>query len=201
MDRAELALYEELRRRGVARDVIEAMASVPRELFAPPDAGRRTYANEPLAIGSGQTISQPYVVARMCELLELHGTEHVLDVGTGSGWHAAVLTRLASHVWSIERHPELSRRAGRNLTAAGVENVTLLIGDGTLGHPAAAPYDAINVAAGATGCVPPALEQQLADAGRLVVPVDDRLILVRRRGDTITRRACEGVRFVPLVAG
>ncbi|UGS36638.1 protein-L-isoaspartate(D-aspartate) O-methyltransferase [Capillimicrobium parvum] len=200
MDRAEQALYEELRRRGVGRDVLAAMASVPRELFTPPDAGRRAYVNEPLAIGAGQTISQPYVVARMCELLALTGTERVLDVGTGSGWHAAVLARLASHVWSIERHAQLSRRAGRNLAAAGVENVTLLIGDGTLGHPAAAPYDAINVAAGATGCVPPALEEQLADGGRLVVPVDDRLILARRRGETITRRACEGVRFVPLVA-
>src|SRR4029079_2633927 len=101
----------------------------------------------PLAIGAGQTISQPYVVARMCELLALTGTERVLDVGTGSRWHAAVLARLASHVWAIERHAQLSRRAGRNLAAAGVENVTLLIGDGTLGHPAAAPYDAINVAA------------------------------------------------------
>jgi protein-L-isoaspartate(D-aspartate) O-methyltransferase len=200
MDRDEQALYEELRRRGVADDVLEAMVSVPRELFAPAGAGRRAYANEPLSIGSGQTISQPYVVARMCELLELHGTERVLDVGTGSGWHAALLARLSSHVWSIERHAELSERAARNLAFAGIDNVTLVIGDGTLGHPDAAPYDAINVAAGATGRVPPALEEQLADAGRLVVPVDDRLIHVERHGGTLRRRTCEGVRFVPLVA-
>jgi len=201
MDRAEHALYEDLRRRGVRDDVLDAMATVPRELFAPPDAGDRAYANEPLAIGAGQTISQPYVVARMCELLELRGDERVLDVGTGSGWHAAVLARLAAHVWSIERHAELSRLAARNLAAAGIGNVTLIVGDGTLGHPGAAPYDAINVAAGARDRVPPALEAQLADGGRLVVPVDDRLVLVRRRGDTLVRRTCEGVRFVPLVAG
>jgi protein-L-isoaspartate(D-aspartate) O-methyltransferase len=200
MDRAE-GLYAELRCRGVTERVLDAMASVPRELFVPPDAARRVYANEPMPIGAGQTISQPFVVARMCELLELRGDERVLDVGTGSGWHAAILARLGRHVWSIERHRELSECAAGSLTAAGVDNVTLIVGDGTLGWPEQAPYDAINVAAGATGRVPPALEEQLADGGRLVVPVDDRLVLVRRHGDTLTRATREGVRFVPLVAG
>jgi protein-L-isoaspartate(D-aspartate) O-methyltransferase len=137
----------------------------------------------------------------MCELLELRGDEDVLDVGTGSGWHAAVLAGLAGHVWSIERHAELSRVAERNLRAAGVRNVTLLLGDGTRGHPDHAPYDAINVAAAARGRVPPALEEQLADGGRLVVPVDDRLIVVHRAHGRLRRSVHEGVRFVPLVGG
>lgn len=199
MDPVERVLYEELRRRGIAEPVLAAMAAVPRALFAPPAYGARAYANEPLPLPDGQTISQPYVVARMCELLELGPKDRVLDVGTGSGWHAAVLAKLAGRVWSIERHATLSRLAERNLAAARVSNVTLVLGDGSLGHEAAAPYDAINVAAGARGRVPPALESQLADGGRLVVPVDDRLVVVRRSGDELTRRVHEGVRFVPLV--
>ncbi|HWV88385.1 MAG TPA: protein-L-isoaspartate(D-aspartate) O-methyltransferase [Capillimicrobium sp.] len=199
MEAAERALYAELRRRGIADRVLEAMAAVPRALFAPAAYGPRAYANEPLPLPEGQTISQPYVVARMCEMLELQGDERVLDVGTGSGWHAAVLARLARRVWSIERFASLSRLAARNLEAAGVRNVTLIVGDGTLGYPDAAPYDAINVAAGAVDHVPPALEAQLADGGRLVAPVDDRLVLVRRHGDTLHLERHEGVRFVPLV--
>jgi protein-L-isoaspartate(D-aspartate) O-methyltransferase len=201
MEPAEQALYRELRSRGVGERVLRAMASVPRAAFAPPGAGERAYANEPLPISAGQTISQPYVVARMCELLDLHGRERVLDVGTGSGWHAAVLARLARHVWSMERHPLLTRTAERNLRAAGVRNVTLLVGDGTRGNPEQAPYDAINVAAGTRDRVPPALEAQLADGGRLVVPVNDRLVVVRREGDRLRRSVHEGVRFVPLVSG
>jgi protein-L-isoaspartate(D-aspartate) O-methyltransferase len=185
--------------------VLEAIAEIPRELFVPPDLRARAWDNEPLPIGSGQTISQPLVVARMCELLRLRGDEHVLDVGTGSGWHAALLARLARDVVSIERHASLSEQAARNLAAAGVENVTLVVGDGALGHEPGAPYDAINVAAASRGGVPPALEQQLADGGRLVVPTDDgeqRLVLVRKRPDgTFDRRALEPVRFVPLVTG
>jgi protein-L-isoaspartate(D-aspartate) O-methyltransferase len=182
--------------------VLEAMRDVPREKFVPPEMAGEAWDNAPLPIGSGQTISQPLVVARMCELLELEGGERVLDVGTGSGYHAAVLARLCAHVWSIERHGELSEQAAENLRAAGVENVTLVVGDGARGLPAEAPFEAINVAAAALSCVPQALEDQLAPGGRLVAPVEDgdqRLFVVRRTGDDFTRTALERVRFVPLV--
>jgi protein-L-isoaspartate(D-aspartate) O-methyltransferase len=155
----------------------------------------------PLPIGCGQTISQPLVVARMCEVLGLRGDERVLDVGTGSGYHAAVLAQLAAHVWSVERHPELSALAARNLAAAGVRNVTLAVGDGTLGLPSHAPYDAINVAA-AGAEIPAALQEQLGAGGRLVAPVEDgeqRLVLLRRGELGLERTSLERVRFVPLV--
>ena len=132
----------------------------------------------------------------MCELLRLRGDERVLDVGTGSGYHAAVLAKLCAHVWTIERHDSLSERAAANLEAAGVENVTLLVGDGTLGHPAVAPYDAINVAAAADD-VPAPLAAQLAPGGRLVAPVAERLVLVSDG----RRESFERVAFVPLIGG
>lgn len=172
------------------------MAAVPRERFVPPELRGRAWDNGPLPIGEGQTISQPQVVARMCELLRLDGTERVLDVGTGSGYHAAVLARLCAHVFSIERHARLSGQAAANLRAAGIGNVTLLVGDGTLGHPAAAPYDAINVAAAAEA-IPPALEAQLAPGGRLIAPVAERLVVLRDG----RRETFERVAFVPLIAG
>jgi protein-L-isoaspartate(D-aspartate) O-methyltransferase len=178
-----------------------ALRAVPRDRFVPSELAGEAWDNVPLPIGSGQTISQPLVVARMCELLELTPADRVLDVGTGSGYHAALLAHLAGHVWSIERHPELSRQAAANLRAAGVENVTLLVGDGALGLPDEAPFDAINVAA-AGAAIPPALEAQLAPGGRLVVPVDDgdqRLCFVRRGPAELERRVLERVRFVPLV--
>jgi protein-L-isoaspartate(D-aspartate) O-methyltransferase len=181
--------------------VLEAIRAVPRDAFVPPELAADAWENVPLPIGCGQTISQPLVVARMCELLSLTGGERVLDVGTGSGYHAAVLAQLADHVWSIERHPELSVQAARNLAAAGVTNVTLAVGDGTLGIPDEAPFDAINVAAAGTA-VPPALEHQLAPGGRLVAPVENgeqRLLLVRRVDDGLERTLLERVRFVPLV--
>jgi protein-L-isoaspartate(D-aspartate) O-methyltransferase len=176
--------------------VLAAVRAVPREAFVPPELLERAWENGPLPIGEGQTISQPLVVARMCELLQLDGSERVLDVGTGSGYHAAVLARLCAHVWTIERHASLSERAAANLEAAGVRNVTLLVGDGTLGHPPAAPFDAINVAAAAEE-IPAALEAQLAPAGRLVAPVQERLVML-----CDGRRAThERVAFVPLVGG
>jgi protein-L-isoaspartate(D-aspartate) O-methyltransferase len=181
--------------------VLAAMAAVPRDLFVPEPLAADAWDNVPLPIGCGQTISQPLVVARMCEVLELSPTDRVLDVGTGSGYHAAVLAQLCGHVWSVERHPALSEQAALNLAAAGVENVTLLVGDGTLGVEDMAPFDAINVAA-ASAAVPPALEAQLGPGGRLVAPVDhgdQRLLLVRRHDGALERTPLERVRFVPLV--
>jgi len=182
--------------------VLDAVATVPRDRFVAERDRRRAWANRPLALPCDQTISQPLVVARMCELLELDPAHRVLDVGTGSGYHAAVLAQLARHVWSIERHPELASMARRNLAAAGVANVTVLTGDGTGGHPPAAPFDAINVGAAAPTGPPAALEAQLAPGGRLVVPVgagDQHLVLVRRSPEGLHRVRREPVRFVPLI--
>ena len=188
-------------RRFVADErVLRAIAQVPRDAFVPGPWRWAAWRNRALPIACGQTISQPLVVARMCELLELRPEDRVLDVGTGSGYHAAVLARLVNRVWSVERHAELSRRAAGNLAEAGVANVTLVVGDGRRGYPEAAPYDAINVAA--SGEVPVELEDQLAPGGRLVAPVGNgvqRLTLLRRVEDGVQRTAFEPVRFVPFV--
>jgi protein-L-isoaspartate(D-aspartate) O-methyltransferase len=184
--------------------VLEALASVSRPLFVPEDLRDFAWVNQPLPIGEGQTISQPLVIAHMCELLRLTGAERVLDVGTGSGYHAAILSRLAGHVHSIERHRSLSERAEQSLREAGIHNVTLVVGNGETGWAEAAPYDAINVAAASPDGVPPALEAQLAPGGRLILPIggeDQRLVLVERHGDDLRRTYLAGVRFVPLVSG
>jgi protein-L-isoaspartate(D-aspartate) O-methyltransferase len=203
MTAAPERLMQTLRRHVDDERVLRAIAEVPRELFVPDDLRQEAWENVPLPIGSGQTISQPLVVARMCELLELTGEETVLDVGTGSGYHAALLARLARHVHSIEVHASLSRRAAENLRAAGVTNVTLEVGDGSRGLPRHAPYDAINVAAAAGGAIPPALAEQLALGGRLVAPVetgDQRLVVARRTPEGVSLTELERVRFVPLVS-
>ena len=177
--------------------VLAALASVPREAFVSPGDRDRAWDNVALGIDCGQTISQPLVVARMCEVLEIEPGDRVLDVGTGSGYHAAVLAALGAVVTGIEVQPALAEAA-----AARVPGVTVIVGDGRLGHPPGAPYDAISVAATAPE-VPGALLDQLAPRGRLVAPlvVDgrERLVLIRRTPEGLTREPLEEVRFVPLV--
>lgn len=186
--------------------VADAIAAVARGLFV--DPGRRdAYADRALPIGAGQTISQPLVVARMLDLLAPRPADRVLDVGTGSGWHAALLGWLAAHVWSVERIPELAAAAAGALAAAGIANVTVIEADGSAGLPEMAPFDRINVAAATPEAALAALEAQLAPGGRLVAPVEDergaqRLLLSRRAADRdLERETFEAVRFVPLVTG
>jgi protein-L-isoaspartate(D-aspartate) O-methyltransferase len=196
-------LLAQLRRHVRDERVLAAIAAAPRDRFVPEELRNEAWENTPLPIGCGQTISQPLVVARMCELLELRGDERVLDVGTGSGWHAAVLSRLAARVWSIEMHAELAETAAATLAACGIDNVEVLVGDGGRGLPEQAPFGAINVAAAAGGRVPPALLEQLAPGGRLVAPVgdrDQRLVLAcRDAAGELTETTLERVRFVPLI--
>lgn len=183
--------------------VLEAMGKVDRALFVPPDLRQDAWRNEPLPIGSGQTISQPLVVALMCQHLKLKPDDLVLDVGTGSGYHAAILATLTRRVVSIERHVDLLEAAGESLEAAGIGNVALVHGDGSAGYPEEAPYDAINVAAVSREGPPPDLLLQLAPEGRLVVPVGrwrQRLLVCRNRDGKITREQAEEVAFVPLVS-
>jgi protein-L-isoaspartate(D-aspartate) O-methyltransferase len=194
----------QLRRRDVTDErVLEAMARVPRELFVPERVRERAYDDAALPIGAGQTISQPYMVARICEALELRGDEKVLDVGTGSGYQAAVLAELGGEVHTIERLDELAELARASLAAAGYgKRVRVHVGDGTLGLPAEAPFQAIAVAAAAPE-LPATLYEQLAERGRLVVPVGGRhgqqlQVVVRSpEGPAVVRSV--PCRFVPLV--
>jgi protein-L-isoaspartate(D-aspartate) O-methyltransferase len=194
---------EQLRRRDIVDErVLAAMARVPRELFVPPDLRSRAFDDAALPIGVGQTISQPYMVARIVEELGLDGDERVLDVGTGSGYQAAVLAELADDVHTIERIPELAEQAQRNLAAAGYDRVQVHVGDGSRGLPDHAPYDAVAVAAAAPG-FPQALYDQLRAGGRLVVPVGGRQgqrleVIVRSpEGPAVLRSV--PCRFVPLL--
>jgi protein-L-isoaspartate(D-aspartate) O-methyltransferase len=193
----------QLRRRGISDErVLEAMLRVPRELFVPPDLRGLAYEDGALPIGYGQTISQPYIVGVICSLLSLEGMEHVLDVGTGSGYQAAVLAELAAEVITIERIPELVERARTALAEAGYEDVDVRVGDGSLGLPEEAPFDAIAVAAAAP-TVPDRLYGQLVEEGRLVLPKGSRLgqdlVLVVRTEDGPVERTSVPCRFVPLL--
>jgi protein-L-isoaspartate(D-aspartate) O-methyltransferase len=193
----------QLRRRGIADErVLAAMDRVPRELFVPESLAEHAYDDGALPIGYHQTISQPFVVATICSLLSLRGTDRVLDVGTGSGYQAAVLAELAADVVTIERVPELAADARARLEQAGYANVDVRVGDGSLGVPERAPYDGIAVAAAAPR-VPPALYDQLAEGGRLVLPRGSRwgqeLVLVVRTPEGPAERTSIPCRFVPLV--
>jgi protein-L-isoaspartate(D-aspartate) O-methyltransferase len=195
-------LVAELRRYVADERVLDAIERVPREAFVPADLREHAYDNTALGIGCGQTISQPLVVARMTQLLELRPEDRVLDIGTGSGYHAAILASLAGHVWSVERHADLSRQAADVLDRIGVHNVTLIVGDGSLGLPEEAPFDAINIAAAGNRDALVALEEQLAPGGRLVAPITgrrQRLTVARRERGRVRWRELEEVRFVPLV--
>lgn len=197
-------MVAELRRLGIRDErVLAALGHVPREAFVAPAQRLAAYRDAPLPIGAGQTISQPFVVARMAEALDLETGDRVLEIGTGSGYAAAVLARLAGDVHSVERHPELARSAAERLARLGIDRVRVHVGDGTLGWPEAAPYDAIVVAA-ASPSVPPALLEQLRAGGRLVIPVGDPEAqslwrLVRRPDGRCDALDLGPVRFVPLV--
>lgn len=182
--------------------VIAAMRTVPRHWFVPKEARDQAYEDHPVDIHHGQTISQPFMVAAMTQLLMLKPQDRVLEIGTGSGYQSAVLATLVSHVYTIERVPELAETARRRLAALEYDNVTVLVGDGTLGHPDAAPYDAILVTAGGPS-VPDPLKLQLAESGRLVCPVGTRevqhLVRVTRTGGTFHQEEGVGCVFVPLI--
>ncbi len=195
-------LFEELRLEITDERVVEAMSRVPREFFVSPESLELAYANQPLPIGSGQTISQPLIVGLMTAALRLGPQARVLDVGTGSGYQTAVLAELAREVVTVERLPELLQLAQRRLAALGYENIVFREAGAVLGCPELAPYDGILVAAAAPG-VPSTLVEQLAPGGRLVIPVGGRheqeLIVISKGADGVRQEVLGACRFVPLI--
>lgn len=202
----KIRLLMELRREGIGDTaVLAALERVPRERFVPAAFRDQAYANKALPIGHGQTVSQPLVVAQMTQAAQLKPGQRVLEIGTGSGYQAAVLAQLGVVLHSIERHAPLHREAAKILAALGYRDVHLRLGDGMAGWPEAAPFDAILVTAAAES-LPQALVGQLAEGGRLVLPLgphqgDQRLLRLTRRGDRLEEEALGGVRFVPLLPG
>jgi len=189
--------------RGVKDErVLAAMTDIPRHLFVPSTFREAAYNDSPLPIGKGQTISQPYIVGVMTELLMVKPEDRVLEIGSGSGYQAAILGKLAKSVITIERIPEVADLARENLSSVGITNVTVITGDGTIGYPGDAPYDAILITA-ATPSVPPPLIDQMAEGGRLVAPVGSRdlqeLVRLTRKEGRTTRELFGGVVFVPLL--
>jgi protein-L-isoaspartate(D-aspartate) O-methyltransferase len=196
-------MVRSLRERGIRDErVLRAMASVPRESFVPESHRAWAYDDSALPIGLEQTISQPYMVALMLELLDVRPEHSVLEVGAGSGYQAALLAALGREVWAVEIIEALAERARRTLAEAGCPNVVIVTGDGSGGYPEAAPFDRIIVAAGAPA-VPEPLVKQLTDGGRLVIPVGDRAsqrcIALVRHSDSVTVAKSIGCLFVPLV--
>jgi protein-L-isoaspartate(D-aspartate) O-methyltransferase len=198
----ERMVARQLRRRGIHDErVLAAMGTVPRELFLPKDQRRRAYRDGAVRIAEGQTMSQPWIVACMAQLLELEGSETVLEVGTGSGYAAAVLSLLCDELITVERYETLAREAAQTLDELGYRNVEVRVGDGSLGAPDRAPFGGISVTATARDEPPPALLEQLAPGAPLVCPVDrdGREYLMRFRDGEA--ESVTGVRFVPLVTG
>lgn len=195
---------EQIAGRGLRdRRILTAMETVPRHRFIPPRGQKIAYSDRPVAIGYGQTISQPYIVAYMCELARLGPQSRVLEVGTGSGYHAAVMAQIADTVYTMEIIPELAARSRETLTSLGYANLVTRHGDGYPGWPEAAPFDAIVVTAAADH-IPPPLIKQLADGGRMVIPVGhpfltQHLVLVEKHDGQISSRQLIPVRFVPLM--
>jgi protein-L-isoaspartate(D-aspartate) O-methyltransferase len=196
-------LVAHLRRAGIRNArVLDAMATVRRELFVAEELASEAYADRALPIGAGQTISQPFIVARMTELLDPQPSDRDLEVGTGSAYQAAVLSRLVGEVVSIERHAQLAERARALLAELGIDNVRVVTGDGTLGYPEAAPYDGVMITA-ATPKVPEPLLEQCRIGGRIVAPLGDielqELTVLVKRERGVDRRTVEAVKFVPLI--
>jgi protein-L-isoaspartate(D-aspartate) O-methyltransferase len=196
-------IEKQLRRRGITdAAVLSAMMAVPRHDFVAEELRSHAYDDLPLPIGGGQTISQPYIVAAMTAALHLQPADRVLEIGTGCGYHAAVLSRLAREVFTIERRPELASSASTKLARLGYSNAHVHCGDGTLGLLEFAPFDAILVAAAAPA-IPKPLLAQLAEGGRMILPIGDKehqeLQFIERRGNAFPAKMLEGCRFVPLV--
>jgi len=199
----EQMVEDQLRKRGILNlSILDAMGSVPRHVFVPETVRDLSYEDRALAIGHGQTISQPYMTAIMLQVLALSGTEKVMEIGTGTGYQAALLARLAKQVETVELVPELASQARETLAALGISNVNVHIADGSRGLPGEAPFDAIAVAAGAPD-VPPMLLEQLAPNGKLLIPIGDRkqqiLTLFQKMDSQVVRKPLGGCAFVPLL--